>query len=210
MIKSIIIATILLTTASLAQAHPVSFKGGWGLMSYNNSDMTELLMTYSFNSRLAIAGTYLRTDESNFYIPRINFLVKRWNGEDYQSNFYLSAGKGVEVFNMKSYNSNLGEVVFDWESRKYYTSFQHLYINRDNQVNPLIKGDYNYTKVRAGFAPFLADYEDLNIWLIAQEEIKEGENLQFSQFIRFYKKNVLWEIGAGMDGSFSFNFMVHL
>lgn len=207
--KLIFIATLTLIS-SLAQAHPVSFKGGWGLMSYNRPDMMELLMTYSLNSNVAVSGTFLRTQESNFYIPRINFLGKRWNNTDSQANFYLSAGKGLEIFNSNSYNANLGEIVVDWESRKYYTSLQHLYINRENKDNDLIKENYNYTKFRAGFAPFLADYEDLNIWLIAQEEKTTDGRFQFSQFVRFYKKNVLWEIGAGKDGSFSFNFMVHL
>lgn len=192
-------------------AHPVSYKGAWGLMSYNSMSMNELLLTYSFNPQLALAGTYLRDSRSEFYIPRVNFLVKRWNNDDSQGNIYFSAGAGSEKFDSKNYGVRLGEIVVDWEDRKYYTYLEHLYLNRDNDQNALIAlKDYNHTKARLGFAPFLADYNDLNVWLIFQTEKHNDEPLKSTQFLRFFIKNVLWEAGAGFDGSVAFNFMVHI
>lgn len=32
----------------------------------------------------------------------------------------------------------------------------------------------------------------------------------YAPFLRFFIKNVLWEVGAGFDGTTKFNFMVHL
>ena len=208
-----LILGILVVIGSLkALAHPVSYKDAVGIMSYNSAKMSELLLTYSFSHRFALATTYLRDSKSEFYIPRANYLVKRWNETDSQGNFYLSAGSGIEKYGSKSYGAQLGEVVLDWESRKYYTYIDHIYIRRDNDANPLIPlQDYNHTKLRLGFAPFLADYEDLNVWLIAQvEKHNDEKQIDMTQFLRFYRKNVLWEIGAGFDGSLAFNFMIHL
>lgn len=210
MIRFIFMVLCSLLSASAAIAHPVSYKGAFGVMSYNSAAMNEVLLTYSFSHRFALATTYLRESKSEFYIPRANFLVNRWNNEDSQGNFYLSAGSGIEKFNSTNYGVRLAEIVADWESRKYYTYFEHLYMKRGNDQNPLwLQQDDNHTKVRLGIAPFLADYEDLNVWFIAQLTKHNDEQIQTTQFLRFYMKNVLWEVGAGFDGSFAFNFMIH-
>ena len=83
--KETLIITLLLLT-QLAGAHPVSFKNGVGIMSYNTQETNEVLLTYSPTSYFAIGTTYLRDSKSEFYIPRLNFLVKRWNNIDSQGN----------------------------------------------------------------------------------------------------------------------------
>lgn len=203
--------TILYATAA-AKAHPVSFKSGFGLMSYNSTKTNELLLTYSLTHRFAVATTYLSDDESEFLIPRANFLVQRWNNENSQGNVYLSAGSGLETYDNRSYSAHLGELVADWESRKYYTYFEHQYIKRKDRANPAIaKRNYSHSKLRLGFAPFLADYSDLNSWFIIQlDRHLDDKKIKPTQFIRFYIKNVLWEIGADFNGGFAFNFMIHI
>ena len=210
--KALKTVILVLGFASLSWAHPVSYKDGVGIMSYNNSKTNELLLTYSFTPHFAVASTYLKDSRSEFFIPRANFLINRWNNDDSQGNIYLSGGAGLEKFDTKTYGVKLAELVADWESRKYYTYLEHLYLNRDNDDNLLIpKKDYNHTKARLGFAPFLADYNDLNVWYIVQAEKHNDEKqIELTQFLRFYRKNVLWEIGAGFDGSMAFNFMIHL
>lgn len=185
-------------------------------MSYNDATKNELLLTYSFNFNYAVAMTYMNDAKSEFYIPRFNVLAKRWNNEDSQGNIYLSAGSGIEKFNAKSYGVNLGEIVADWESRKYYTYFEHLYLQRWNEDNVMMPDkSYNHSKLRLGFAPFLADYNDLNVWFITQFErhdvgTTEDNRIEAAQFLRFYMKNVLWEVGAGFNKTIAFNFMIHL
>lgn len=206
-----ILALALICCSIATEAHPVSYKDAIGIMSYNSQTMNEILLTYSLTSKFAIATSYLRDSQSEFYIPRANFLVQRWNNDDSQANLYLSAGAGLEKFNLKTYPVRLGEIIADWESRKYYTYFEHLYLNRDNDQNLLLNfKNYNNTKARVGFAPFLADYNDLNVWLILQTQKQNGQDLQTTQFLRFFIKNVLWEVGAGFDGSVAFNFMIHI
>ena len=207
----IILIGFLFFLSFRSSAHPVSYKGALGIMSYNSPRMNEVLLTYSLSPHFAVATTYLRDSSSEFYIPRTNFLLKRWNNEDSQANVYFSAGAGYEKFNSITYGVRLAEVVADWENRKYYTYLEHLYLNRDNdQNNLIIAKNYNHTKARIGFAPFLADYNDLNVWLILQTEKHNGDSIQTTQFLRFFMKNVLWEVGAGFDGSVAFNFMIHI
>jgi hypothetical protein len=201
----------LITIGQTAFAHPTSYKGAVGLMSYNTPQMNEILLTYSLSHNFAVATTYLRDSKSEFYIPRLNFLVKRWNNEDSQGNIYLSGGAGYEKFDSKNYGVRLAELVMDWESRKYYVYFDHLYLNRDNESNPaLVEKEYNHSKFRVGTAPFLADYADLNVWLILQaEKHLNQDQIEMTQFLRFYIKNTLWEVGAGFNGNWAFNYMVH-
>ena len=202
---------LLLIVGFQTYAHPVSYKDAIGVMSYNSSQMNELLLTYSLNYNLAFGTTYIREKNSEFYIPRLNFLGKRWNNEDSQGNVYLSVGSGVEKYNSTTSNVRLADLVADWESRKHYVYLEHLYMLRDNKENPIwLQRDDNHTKLRLGFAPFLADYNDLNIWLIAQFTKHNEETIETTQFLRFYMKNVLWEIGADLNGGIAFNFMVHL
>lgn len=210
MIKALIY--ILLTTIGLtAFAHPTSYKGAVGLMSYNTPKMNEILLTYSLSHNFAVAATYLRDSKSEFYIPRLNYLLKRWNNEDSQGNIYISGGAGYEKFDSQNHGVRLGELTMDWESREYYISYQHLYLNRDNDKNlSLPEKDYNHSKIRVGTAPFLADYSDLNVWYILQaEKHLNQDRLEMTQFLRFYIKNILWEVGAGFNGDLSFNYMVH-
>jgi hypothetical protein len=209
--KLLLTSAIFLLWGQLISAHPVSYKGAVGLMSYNNMSMNEVLLTYSFNPNLAIAGFYLRDSKSEFYIPRTNFLLKRWNNEDSQANVYFSGGIGYEKFESKNYGVKLAELVADWESRKYYIYIDHLYLSRQNENNQLLPDrDYNHTKFRIGTAPFLADYSDLNVWLILQAEKHLNQpQIEMTQFLRFYIRNTLWEIGARLDGGWAFNYMVH-
>ena len=204
--------SLFLLTPQVSKAHPVSFKKGFGLMSFNSEEMNELMLTYSFTSRFAVATTVLRDSESDFYLPRLNFLVKRWLNPDSQGNIYLSAGQGFEQYESQSDSASLAEVVLDWESRKYYTYFKQTYIRRDLSENPnLTDKNYDHSQLRLGFAPFLADYSDLNVWWIAQFDRHDGERkIEATQFLRFYIRNVLWEIGANINGGAAFNFMIHM
>lgn len=202
---------LLLLLNLRALAHPVSYKDALGVMSYNSSQMNEILLTYSLNYNFAFGTNYIREKQSELYIPRVNFLVQRWNNEDSQGNLYMSFGSGIEKYNSAHSNVRLAELVADWESRKYYTYLEHLHMLRDNKDNPLWQQrDDNHTKVRLGFAPFLADYNDLNIWFITQFAKHNDESAETTQFMRFYMKNVLWEVGADFNGGFAFNFMIHI
>ena len=208
-LKLILISFTLLS--QFAAAHPTSFKGAVGLMSYNTPEMNEILLTYSLEHNFALAAIYLSDSNSEFYIPRLNYLVKRWNNDSSQGNLFFSVGAGYEKFNSENNRVQLAEVVADWEDRKYYIYYNHIYMNRENELNAALPHKhYNHSKLRLGTAPFLADYEDLNVWFILQgEKHQEEKQIEMTQFLRFFIKNTLWEIGAGFNGGWALNYMVH-
>jgi hypothetical protein len=65
---------------------------------------------------------------------------------------------------------------------------------------------------RVGYAPFVAGYNDLNIWAIMQFDYNPDmrSEVQVTPFLRFYYKNVLWEMGASLRGNIYWQFMVHI
>ncbi len=202
---------IMIASATPAWGHPTSFKNSVTIMSNNTETMNDVMLAYSLESNLAVGLTYLTMDKSDFYLPRLNYLLKRWNNYDSQGNIYVSAGTGLEVFEKSTKPVHLAELIMDWEDRQYYVSLDHMYLSRNAALNPALDTDsLHYTKARAGFAPFLGEYTDLNVWMILQaEKYSTSEEILLSQLFRFYLKNTLWEVGATFKGGFVFNYMVH-
>lgn len=208
LVLSVIAAILTFGRLEGAYAHPVSFKRGLGLVSSNSRDMNDTMLAYSFQYNFAAGLTHLKLEQSNFLIPRANFLLKRWNNLGSQGNIYLSGGAGIESRDDSTFDAHLLDFSADWESRKYYVSFEHRYLAREERSVELPK-EIVERKFRAGFAPFLADYKDLNVWYILQVRDEKEKDPRPTQFFRFYLNNVLWEIGAGSK-EVAFNFMIHI
>lgn len=199
---------VMLCLNGEAFAHPVSYQGAVSLMSYNKEDENEVLLTYSFKSYLAAAAFYFREGDVNYTMPRLNWLAKRWNNEDSQANLYLSGGYGVERSFNEQVGVGFGSVEADWESRKYYTSVQYnRFLRKDTDAAS--RPDFETIKLRAGLAPYLAGYSEINTWLILQAEKMNDKPVELTQFIRLFYKNALIEVGAGFSGGMAFNYMVH-
>ncbi|KHD90023.1 MAG: hypothetical protein OM95_00405 [Bdellovibrio sp. ArHS] len=190
------------------QAHPVSFAGAFSLMSYNKDDENELFLGYSMTSRTALAVSYVKTAEAEYTLPRMNFLAKRWNNEDSQGNVYLSAGYGTDRSFDEVKGVAMASADLDWESRKYYTAFQYTKFFRQDS-DAIDRTDFEQTKLRAGVAPYLAEFNELNTWLIVQFEKKNDSAIETTQFVRLFYRNILIEVGARIGGGAAFNFMTH-
>lgn len=169
------------------------------------------MFTHSFTSKFSLAARYLRLQtkegERTFYVPQANFLLKRWNELDSQANVYLSLGHGGEKINSSFKNTSSAAIEADWESRKYYVSFREdtLFSHQNSDRN------IYQTKVRAGFAPYLAEFDEMNTWFILQADTsnKMGDEFKLTPFIRLFYHNVLTEFGVSSKGDAQFNFMVH-
>lgn len=194
-----------------AEAHPVAFAGSYSIMTWNSKEMSDWMFTHSFTSNYSLTARYLRLDtpdgERTFYIPQFNYLLKRWNELDSQANIYLSAGHGGEKVNSSFKNTSSAAIEADWESRKYYVSF------REDAIFSHENSDRNIyqTKVRAGFAPYLAEFNEINTWFILQADTsnKMDKDFKLTPFIRLFYHNVLTEFGVSSKGDAQFNFMVH-
>lgn len=200
-----------LLVAQEAQAHPVAFAGSYSIMTWNSEEMSEWMLIHSFTAQNAVMARYVRLNtedgERTFYLPQANFLVKRWNELDSQANIYLSVGHGGEKIKDSYKSTSAIAVDADWESRKYYVSFKEdILISHKNPGSSIY-----LTKVRAGFAPYLAEFNELNTWFILQAETinKSEETFTLTPLIRLFYKNVLTEAGVSSRGQAQFNFMVH-
>lgn len=180
-------------------------------MTWNSKDMSDWMFTHSFTSRYSLSARYLRLQtvdgERTFYMPQLNFLLKRWNELDSQANVYLTLGHGGEKINTSFKDTSALALETDWESRKYYVSFkQDAFISHKNSGKNIYQ-----TKFRAGFAPYLAEFSELNSWFIleASRSNKDEKDFKLVPLIRFFYHNVLTEFGVSSRGDSQFNLMVH-
>jgi hypothetical protein len=199
---------LALLILSKVEAHPVAYAKSQSIMTWNSKEMSDWMYTYTFTPKYSLSARYQRIDtkdgERSFYFPHANFLVKRWNELESQANIYLSAGYGAERIK-KTYKQNTFLALeTDWESREFYTSFREEVLITKNQ-------NIYMTRVRAGFAPYLAQFNELNSWFILQLEnqSRATEEYTITPMVRFFYKNVLTEFGYSQHGDTQFNFMLH-
>ena len=197
--------------SSKAQAHPVAFAGSYSIMTWNSKEMSDWMLTYSFTSKYSLTARYLRLQtnegERTFYMPQLSFLLKRWNELNSQANVYLTVGHGGEKINSSLKNTSAIAFETDWESRKYYVSFREdALVSHKNSDKNIYQ-----SKLRAGFAPYLAEFDQLNAWFILQAEASNimDRDFKLTPFIRFFYQNVLTEFGVSSKGDAQFNLMVH-
>lgn len=208
LLKLLVIAMWL--GAGWAIAHPVSFKGGVGLMFYNQPDSIDWQAVYSVTSNLAVGVDYARDtmmgQERQFVIPRINWLIHRWNGKDYQANLYVYGGYGVANVPGLTHGTIFAGGEADYETRQVYFSGKGYTLQTSSIP------DSTVYQLRAGFAPYVGDFEGLNTWVIGQAQYYPGaaaEEVRVGPVLRFFYRNVLWELGTSLRGTWSFNFMLH-
>ena len=209
-LKQLTILAALLLGSATALAHPVAFQGALGVMAYHQPDMIDWQIAYSVTSRFALGVDYYRdameSVTKTYYIPRVNWLVHRWNGKDYQANIYVFGGYGVVSSGGSEKGALFGGGEADYETRAVYVS---------GKATTRIAKDLNDStmyQLRAGIAPYAGDYEGLNTWLILQSQYfpnSAEENLRVGPVLRFFYRNVLWETGVSSRGTWNFNFMVH-
>jgi hypothetical protein len=206
-----ILSLMTIFIGNKAMAHPVAYADSYSIMAWNSKEMSDWMFTHTFTPHYSLSARTTRLEttegERRFYIPHLNFLAKRWNELDSQANIYLSVGHGGEKVNKSFKDVSLLALETDWESRKYYVSFREeaLIVYKKRASNLYL------TKVRAGFAPYLAEFNELNTWFIleASKENKGMESYSLTPYVRFFYRNVLTEFGVSQKGQAQFNFMVH-
>lgn len=190
-----------------AYAHPVIYKGGWVYEGSFMSQMSEMKISYTFDPRWSIAATSNRFEALDQYQDvaiGINTLVKRWLQHDSQGNLYLGAHAGKYKDSNGDGQVTHSFLMADWENRENYLLFKarmFFYDRRETQ---------DYT-ARYGFAPYVAGMNELQSWLILQVYYHEEQSKEtvITPMMRFFYKNVLWEIGSSTKGDSFVTLMVH-
>ena len=210
LMRSVFIFVVLfLFQASPAFAHPVAFQGAIGVMTWNQSFLTDDWVTYSFRPDTAVAGRHMRFDTPDgrlqFYAPQLDYLVKRWNESDSQANIYVYGSYGAVRLQEQTKGAVLGGIEADVESRQYFAMGKYEKMWSD--LGP----DFYHGEVRLGAAPYEAEFNEIASWFMIQYQWHPMLVRQdaFTPIIRLFYKSVLLETGVSTEGDWMMNFMFH-
>lgn len=189
-------------------AHPVTFKDGWVYagMFMPQGDIQRI--AYSVSSKIAIESNTHHFDQNkNYrdYALGVNYLFKRWLNMDSQGNIYGSLHSGYFHNDKSEGNVSHARLIGDWESRTIYTAGSIMTFYYDDEFQFM----HSY---RLGFAPYVAGMDTLQTWLIGKiDYYKENDrHVLFTPMMRFFYKNVLWEIGSNTRGEYFLTLMTHI
>lgn len=176
---------------------------------WNQSFLNDVLVTYSFARQVAFAGRFQRmtlpSGEMYMYVPQIDFLIHYWNFDSARANIYTYGGFGANHFANDTSWAGLVGVEADAESRRLYISgkTQTFFLKNDQRIYQ--------SQLRLGIAPYLSEFNELSSWLIVsvQHEPQLIREWIVTPMVRFYYKNVLWEMGSSFKGDWMLNFMIH-
>jgi hypothetical protein len=203
--------TVILIGAggSTSFAHPVAYKGATGVMTWNQPFMSDHWITYSFRPDMAIAGRFMRMEmndgELRYSGLQLDYLVKRWNGDDHQANIYVYGGGGAVTFEKENGDAYFGGIEADAENRKYFS------LIKAECMHPNVGDEFSHIEARLGIAPYEAEYNEVASWFMVQAQWHPTLRKEFvlTPLARIFYKSFLLESGVSLDGDWMMNFMFH-
>lgn len=203
------IPVFLTCAAATAGAHPVSFEDAWQLMLGSTDSVQNFELYHSYSPKAAFGFHAMRfedeRDDDYFAALQHNWLLKRWNLPEAQANLYFGLGAGAAKQDGESFApAGLGFFRADYETRRIYTAFESKLIGSEDVSRGV-------TSLSFGVAPYKAEFEELNTWLIVQLEHVSGmeDDLDVIPKIRLFKGPYFLELGCSLDGDPLVNFMIH-
>jgi hypothetical protein len=181
-------------------AHPVSFKGGYGVMPSYTPERKELELNYSLTNSQAIGFNTINLDYEdrglNFYLPQYSYKLFRRNELDSQMNLYGTVGVGVARYDGDETVAGLAAFQADYETRRVYTLLGGEHLQTGDGIG------LNRVRYRLGFAPYLASFEGFHSWLIGQVEYTPELDNEWTvtPLVRFFYQNYLIEVGSSTRG----------
>lgn len=204
-----IIFIILCSYSFLAMAHPVAFKDAIGVMTWNQSFLSDNWITYSFRHDAAIALRNMRFEvpegQMKFTGAQLDYLVKRWNNSDSQTNIYAYGSYGSMNFQSHSRSATLAGLEADAEDRKYFI------MSKYEKMWSTLGPDFYHSEFRLGIAPYEAEINEWASWFMIQYQyhpmLTKKESI--TPLIRLFYKSVLFEAGVSTKSDWMMNFMFH-
>jgi hypothetical protein len=204
-LKTISISILL---AASAAAHPVAFEGAHQLMFGTSGDVQNLEFYRSYSARAAWGLHAMRFDDDDdevFTGIQHNWLLKRWNLPSAQANIYSGIGAGLagEVGDGAA-PAGIGFFRADYETRRIYTALDAKLVESED----VSRGVFS---AAVGIAPYKAEFDQLNTWLILQVEHVTGmeDKIDIIPKVRFFKGPYFLELGSTLSGKPVINFMIH-
>ena len=194
-------------------AHPVTFKEGTAITSIHRPKMTMTQINYTVHRNFALAASYIQMEQDTrtVQVPsvHVNTLLKRWNQIGSQANLYAMTGVGFDLSDNISTDSLRGMlgIQADFETQKIYTAFIASSLPSFSDIF-----DIPFTaRYRFGVAPYIANYDELQIWVVGQVDYMSDmeEQPYFTPMLRYFYRTVLWETGVSLNGTYWFQMMAH-
>lgn len=191
-------------------ARQVGFEGAISLISENTSLMNDSLAHYSPHHRFSLGLRHIRLkqDTSEVYsgFAQAAILLQRWNREDVQANLYAYGGAGGLTFRDENGMAYLSGAQIDAEDRRFYGLFRFTTLLSDK-----MQDYYNY-RGRLGVAPYIANYDELNAWVMLQYDYRPGQLAEHraTPFVRLFYKSILLELGSSTRGDWMINFVTKI
>ena len=194
-------------------ARPVSYPGGWTVMTKNDADSNSLHLHYSPTSKYSVGyrSEYWDGGDYDYWLHSlaVNHLLKRWNMPAAQGNVYLKSGLGFAYSDDGEFDDEYEPLGYsglaaDWEDRRYFVSHEFRLIYADE-----IDESFHQTG-RLGIAPYIGDYGDIHTWLMVEFSHHPGGTDSFSvtPLIRFFKDVYLLEVGVSDRGDAMVNAII--
>lgn len=205
--RSVFVATVLFLGAS-ALAKPISYVGGTMIMQENDETGSTLALDYTLTPKIAV-GFYgkkeIHGDKFTVFGPQVNTLVKRWNMPDGQGNIFTMTGVGFAHDDGpgpgKTRFAAWTGMLADYETRRIFTSYELRLMYADHIEKSA------WQRARIGFAPYLANYDDINTWIMVQVDHHPAKNRStaVTPLVRLFYKALLVEGGVNTRGEVMFN-----
>ncbi len=214
MSKRIICGLGLLLVAAQVHAAPMGFNGSTMAMGDFSPNWREGLINYALTPRDALGASYIymRSDDEakTRDLAEITYtrLVKRWNMDNAQANFWFMGGigglRGNDFDGTKTMVSP--GVQFDYETtRVYFAATQRFYraYGKGEELN------HDFSSLRAGFSFYETDYDKTQPWLILEARRMQGlsDKVEITPMLRLINKSYFIEAGVNNSSQLRFNFM---
>jgi DNA-binding transcriptional MerR regulator len=202
----VLIAGILFD-GSQAEAKPISYVDGVMVMQENDETGYTFSVDYTLSPKYAV-GLYAKKehegDEFTTFGPQLNTLIKRWNFPGAQGNIFNLTGVGVSRLDGKNEPSAWTSFLADYETRRIFTSYEARFMYAGDIEKSV------WQRARVGFAPYVANYEDLNTWFMVQVDHHpaKDDTLVVTPLVRFFYKTTLVEAGYSSNDHVMFNWVL--
>lgn len=210
---TILVVLFGLLSSLASYAHPVIYKDGTMIGSFNTTFFSDNQLNHSFRQNWAVGLNHVRftKDDRNteLGLARLNHLLWRKNEDHSQANVYLVSGLGLadsEIENSRTNTAYMGGIETDWETRTLFAALKYYHYSSPDTF------DIPMAVARLGFSPLEADFDKLQTWFMLQGMHMGGveSKLVVTPLVRFFYHNVLWEMGSSTRGEWLLNFMVHI
>jgi hypothetical protein len=193
---------------SRVEAKPLSYVGGTMLMQENDETGHTVTVDYTFDPHFAL-GLYSKYEiggGDDFYMagPQLNTLWKRWNLPDGQGNIFSMAGGGLARQGSVNHPAGWLTLLADYETRRWFFSYESRFMAAGEIEKSVWQRTY------AGFAPYLAGYEDLHTWFLVKLDHHPAKRDHFvvTPVIRFFYKTIWLEAGYSSNNHVMVNWTV--